>query len=150
MISEATHNRFCRLSIAAAVAATFGMACSASAESASRAARETPIVRVFKQCSDAVVNISTTRIVKRSSPFFRDEFFEFFNTPSPFGQQRLTSLGSGFVIHPAGYIVTNAHVVERAEEAQIMFADQTTLKATRLYSDPQRDLVVLKVTPPPG
>lgn len=150
MISQAMNNRFCRWSIAAALAATFGVVSLASAQSASKAARETPIVRVFKQCSDAVVNISTTRIVKRSSPFYRDEFFEFFNTPSPFGQQRLTSLGSGFVIHSAGYIVTNAHVVERAEEAQITFADQTNLKATRIYSDPQRDLVVLKVTPPAG
>jgi len=112
-----------------------------------RSIRETPVVKTFRAVRDAVVNISTTRIVESRSGSFSDEFFEFFNMPSPFGRRKLRSLGSGIVIHPSGYIVTNAHVVERATEVEVTFADKTTLRATEAYLDPEHDIVVLKVNP---
>jgi serine protease Do len=59
----------------------------------------------------------------------------------------MQSLGSGFVIHPAGYIVTNEHVVDRATEVKVVLADGQSLAAQVLATDDEHDLAVLKVTP---
>lgn len=112
----------------------------------------------------AVVNISTTQKVQvRSNPFnfqFRgpngqefDPFKEFFER---FGQQQgggkvrereVTSLGSGFVVDPSGYIVTNNHVIAEADEIMVNFADDTQLEAKIVGRDPKTDLALLKVEP---
>ena len=82
--------------------------------------RRSPVVEVFEQSRDAVVNISTTRVVRmRSLGFdsFLDDIFDF-------GQPRrlnrkVHSVGSGVVMHESGYIVTNAHVVAQASDVQV-------------------------------
>ncbi|MBI4580566.1 MAG: trypsin-like peptidase domain-containing protein, partial [Planctomycetes bacterium] len=114
--------------------------------SASQRARRTPIVDVFERTKDAVVNIAATQIVERRvrfSPF--DELFD----PRLFGDRtqryKQTSLGSGAVIHPEGYVITNAHVVARAAELKIIFANKTEHAAEAVSVDEQHDLAVLKI-----
>ena len=60
----------------------------------------------------------------------------------------MTSLGSGFVIDPSGYIVTNNHVISGAEEITVRFHDDTELKAKLVGTDEKTDLALLKVESP--
>ena len=104
----------------------------------------------------AVVNISTTqRIEGRAGPElpqlppgspFEEFFKEFFerNQP-PQGRRRATSLGSGFIIDPDGYVVTNNHVIQEADEITVITHDNRRLEATLVGRDPKTDLAVLKV-----
>jgi len=114
-----------------------------------QAARITPVVRVFQQASPAVVNISSTTIVSYRPSFGgggMDDIFDF-----PFAAPRnykATSVGSGFVIHQDGYVVTNAHVVARTVERKVAFADGTELPAEIIALDAEHDLAVLKVDAP--
>jgi serine protease Do len=130
-----------------------------------RAAPESfaPIVR---ELLPAVVNISTTQEVEvpprgqmqgpqrspfpQGSPFegspLEDFFREFFGDRVPESRQRrLTALGSGFVIDPAGIIVTNNHVIANATRIQVVFQDDRTFEATVIGRDPSSDLAVLKI-----
>jgi serine protease Do len=102
----------------------------------------------------AVVNISTSKVVKNQrseSPFFNDPFFrQFFG--NPFGdeeqqprEQREHSLGSGVIVSPDGYILTNNHVVEGASDVQVTLSDKRTLKAKIVGTDPRTDIAVLKI-----
>ncbi|MFO0840383.1 MAG: trypsin-like peptidase domain-containing protein [Phycisphaerae bacterium] len=102
-----------------------------------RESRRTPIVRVIEECRDAVVNISTTQVRQ-----LMDEMFDF----GPFGgQQRVQSVGSGVVIHESGFIITNAHVVARASDVRVTFADKQAEPAEIFSVDAEHDLAVLKV-----
>lgn len=108
---------------------------------------------------DAVVNISTSQSVKSDgngpqqpriqdgSPFqeFFDDFFD--GEGGQQGNQKVSSLGSGFVIDPAGYVVTNNHVIEGADDIEVVFPDGSKLKATLIGTDTKTDLSVLKVEP---
>jgi serine protease Do len=120
----------------------------------------------------AVVNVSSTQTITAKnaapgngpempifppgSPF--EQFFKDFlnrnrggqggggggdNQPSP---RRAQSLGSGFIIDPAGYVVTNNHVIEGADEVSVTLQDGTTLKAEIVGRDESGDLALLKVT----
>ena len=113
------------------------------------AQRRTPVVEVFDGAKDAVVNISSTQIVKTRSPFGIDQFFnDIFDLPTRPRQFKRTSVGSGFVLHQAGYIVTNAHVVARTAEQKVIFADQREYDAQVVATDHEHDLAVLKIDPP--
>ncbi|CDZ61534.1 Do family serine endopeptidase [Neorhizobium galegae] len=107
---------------------------------------------------DAVVNISTSQSVKdqgagpqpqiqEGSPF--QEFFEDFfdGQGSQNGNQKVSSLGSGFVIDPSGYVVTNNHVIEGADDIEVIFPNGSKLKARLVGTDTKTDLSVLKVEP---
>ncbi len=105
----------------------------------------------------AVVNISTTQSLTGErgpqmpqfppgSPF-EDFFREFFDRQqAPSMPRRATSLGSGFIIAADGFIVTNNHVIEGAEEVTVILQDDTALKAEIIGRDPKTDVAVLKVT----
>ncbi|HSO42802.1 MAG TPA: DegQ family serine endoprotease [Rhodospirillales bacterium] len=107
----------------------------------------------------AVVNISTTQTLEGhpgieipgfppGSPF--EEFFkEFFerNQPRDQQQRRATSLGSGFIVDPGGYIVTNNHVIQDADEITVILHDDTRLPAKLVGRDSKTDVAVLKVEP---
>ena len=127
------------------------------------------------QLQPAVVNISSTQAAQQradrggpeipqfppGSPF--EQFFRDFldrNKPGqppnrrpegrgpqqgPDGGGRSTSLGSGFIIDPAGYIVTNNHVIDGADEITVTLTDNTTLKAKLVGKDERVDLALLKV-----
>ncbi len=95
-----------------------------------------------------VVNISTTQAVEqgRGSEEFEEFFREFFERRGQRPQQRRqNSLGSGFIIDPAGFIVTNHHVIAEADEISVRLSDDTTLEATIVGSDEKTDIAVLKV-----
>ncbi len=113
-----------------------------------RQSRRTPVVDVFERSRDAVVNISATEIIEARGPAGLDRLFqEFFDFPTrPEARQyRRQSVGSGFVIHPQGYIVTNAHVVIRSMERKVVFADGSEYDARIIASDEERDLAILKI-----
>ncbi|MBC8241845.1 MAG: Do family serine endopeptidase [Alphaproteobacteria bacterium] len=113
-----------------------------------------------EQLLPKVVNISTTMIVEGrdvpempqlppGSPF-EDFFKDFFerNTPGQRQQQRqATSLGSGFIVSDDGYVVTNNHVIQDADEITVILHDDTRLPAVLVGRDLKTDLAVLKVEP---
>jgi serine protease Do len=98
----------------------------------------------------AVVNISTTQTIAADSQIqdldemFR-EFLERQEGDQPRPPRSATSLGSGFIIDPSGYIVTNNHVIENAEEITVITHDNKELKATLVGRDEKTDLALLKV-----
>ena len=114
----------------------------------------------------SVVNISTTQTLKSDrgrehagpeipqfppgSPF--EEFFkDFFDHGMPKSgrpeaqPRKATSLGSGFIIDPAGYVVTNNHVIADADEITVILHDDTNLKAELVGRDTKTDIALLKV-----
>ncbi|MBT9370987.1 DegQ family serine endoprotease [Rhizobium sp. CSW-27] len=108
---------------------------------------------------DAVVNISTSQSVKNEgagpqrpvvpegSPF-QDLFDDFFDGDGKSQENRkVSSLGSGFVIDPSGYVVTNNHVIEGADDIEVIFPNGNKLKAKLVGTDTKTDLSVLKVEP---
>jgi serine protease Do len=120
--------------------------------------------RLVEEQGNAVVNISTTQAVRRSAlpqvPGIEDEeiqeFFRRFipRQPGP-GQQpgpggpgprnESRSLGSGFIISHDGYILTNAHVVEGADEINVKFTDKREYKAKVIGADKRTDIALIKI-----
>ncbi len=96
-----------------------------------------------------VVNINTKKIVKRQS--LPDPFRDFFGQDSPFGgrpeREAQRSLGSGFVIDKDGYILTNRHVVEGADEIDVRLQDKKTYSAKLVGKDARTDVALLKIEP---
>jgi len=110
---------------------------------------------VAKATMPAVVNISTSRVVKsqggQASPFMNDPFFKHF-FGEEFGRQfqvprerRENSLGSGVIVSADGYIVTNAHVVEKADEIKVLLPDKREFTGKVVGSDQKSDLAVIKI-----
>ena len=115
------------------------------------------LITIAKKVTPAVVNIS---IVKTSaprsspfphSPFFDDPFFRKF-----FGERfreerrqeprrRQQGMGSGVIVNPDGYIVTNNHVVAEGDEIQVVLGDQRKFEAELIGTDPKTDLAIVKI-----
>ncbi len=109
---------------------------------------------VAKRVGPTVVTVATTQEVKVSrSPFgMPDDFFRRFfgepRAPMPRGEapkQQRQGLGSGFIIDAAGHILTNNHVVENADEIQVILADGRELAAEVIGTDPPTDIALIKV-----
>jgi serine protease Do len=104
---------------------------------------------IASSVSPAVVNISTTKVVRREvNPLLEDPFFDFFSpfrefrTPRKWKEQ---SLGSGVIVSPDGYIITNNHVVEQADEVRVTLLDKRSFKAKVIGADPKTDVAVVKI-----
>ncbi|MFQ5995884.1 MAG: DegQ family serine endoprotease [Acidiferrobacterales bacterium] len=111
---------------------------------------------VVKAVTPAVVNISTTRVLKSAGmeelgprfddPFFRrffgDEFFRRFGVPR---ERRQSSLGSGVIVDPSGYIVTNNHVIANADEIKVVLRDKREFNGKVIGTDPKTDLAVIRI-----
>ncbi len=108
----------------------------------------------------SVVNISTTSVVRRQSPFQRqpnspfggndsfDDFFKkFFGGNSPQKEFKRQGLGSGFIMSKDGYVVTNNHVIDKATDVQVVLQNGDKFKAEIIGKDPKTDLAVLKFEP---
>jgi serine protease Do len=128
-------------------------------------ARELPdFTRLVDDQGNAVVNISTTQAVRRSGalpqvPGIEDEemleFFRRFIPRQPPGQgpgqgpgpnrPESRSLGSGFIISNDGYILTNAHVVDGADEINVKFTDKREFKAKVIGADRRTDVALIKI-----
>lgn len=97
---------------------------------------------------DSVVNISSTKVIEQpQNPLFNDPMLRrFFGFPEMPEQRRATSLGSGVVVNTDGTILTNYHVVAKADEIRVLFTDGRELDAKIVGSDPKSDLAVIKLT----
>jgi len=100
-----------------------------------------------KRAMPSVVNIFTSKEVKMPRhPFMDDPLFRrFFGDQYDAETQRSSSLGSGVIVGTEGYILTNHHVVEAADEIEIALNDGRQARARAVGSDPETDLAVLKV-----
>ena len=95
----------------------------------------------------SVVHIYTTQKIKQPNhPLFDDPIFRHFFGERPEGrEQKNSGLGSGVIVSPNGYILTNYHVVEAADDIQVSLNDSKTFKARVIGSDPESDLAVLQI-----
>ena len=122
----------------------------------SRAAPES-FADLVEKLSPSVVNITSTTLEKKQPDFnpmvprgspFEDFFREFQDRNSPENgprRRRGTALGSGFIISSDGFVVTNNHVIENADEIEIEMLDGTSLQATVYGRDEKTDIALLKV-----
>jgi serine protease Do len=163
-------------SVAAALAATglFGLRAAqaghennppATLKEAPRSAARHGYAAVVKRVVPAVVNISSSKVVKPETstrrgrapqgrgeipqgidPFFRqffgDDLFQQFNVPQ---ERREHSLGSGVIISPEGYLLTNNHVVDGANDVTVTLYDKREMKARVVGTDSRTDIAVLKI-----
>jgi serine protease Do len=120
-------------------------------------AKPESLAPLAEQISPSVVNITTSTVVEgrtgprgivpEGSPF--EDFFREFRDRTDDGEapapRRSSALGSGFVISEDGYVVTNNHVIEGADEITIEFFSGAELKATVIGTDPNTDIALLKV-----
>jgi serine protease Do len=116
----------------------------ASAQLDAQRIRRSPVVQVVEQAAPAVVNIATER---QPNPFFRgrgDDFFRFFGGPMP-ERRTQQSLGSGVIIDDEGLVLTNEHVIARANNITVTLADRRTFEADVIGADRSFDLAVLRI-----
>lgn len=116
---------------------------------------------LVEKLQPSVVNISTTNIVRQQSPFRRggpnapggndpfNEFFEKFfgGRDSPQKEFKRQGLGSGFIMTEDGYVVTNNHVIDKAQDIEVVLQNGDKYEAKVVGKDPKTDLAVLKFEP---
>lgn len=104
---------------------------------------------IASSISPSVVNISTTKIMKREAvPLLEDPFSEFFSPLRDFKMPKKwkeQSLGSGVIISPDGYIITNNHVVEKGDEIRVTLFDKRSFKAKLMGADTKTDVAIVKI-----
>ncbi|MDR3674193.1 MAG: DegQ family serine endoprotease [Acidobacteriota bacterium] len=105
--------------------------------------------RIAKTVTPAIVAIQSTQVIKaQQSPFMNDPFFrQFFGNmfPQVPREQREKALGSGVIVSPDGYIVTNNHVVAKASEIEVTLSDKRRFKGKVVGADPSTDVAVVKI-----
>ena len=122
------------------------------------AAQQVPpdFTAIVRQKAPSVVAITTKRTIEEQSLTLPDgmPFGEFFrpnqgDTATPRDPRARQALGSGFIVSPEGYIITNSHVIENASEIRVLFMDKTNVEAKLVGRDPATDIAVLKIEPRP-
>jgi serine protease Do len=133
---------------AALVSCVCALAALAAPVRADPSSRRTPVVAAVEAAAPSTVNITSTQIVAgggnpfgRGDPFF-DEFFGRFLNPRPSTAQ---SLGTGVIIHPDGYVLTNEHVLRGATQIRVGLSDGREFDAELVGGDPSSDLAVVKL-----
>jgi len=122
-----------------------------SAPPTSLAARRTPIVSAVERVRAAVVNVAAEELVRMRVPSGPGDsmaemlFGDLFEEPRYRRGYQVTSLGSGVIVSPEGYVLTNNHVVERGARFRIQLLDGRELGAKVVGTDPSSDLAVLKL-----
>jgi len=113
------------------------------------AVRETAITRGISGVSPSVVGITVTQIRYSQSPAMSDPFWRFMMPGTPrWFQEKVSSIGSGFIYDPEGYIITNAHVVENAVDITVTLADGSQHEANLIGIDEKTDLALIKIKDP--
>jgi len=122
----------------------------AVAPAGSSAGRLVSFSDAARRAMPAVVNIYTSKEIKaQRAPFMDDPVFRYFFGGEGEGQaQKSNNLGSGVIVSEQGYILTNAHVVEAADEIEVALADNRRAKAKVIGTDPETDLAVIKIDLP--
>jgi serine protease DegQ len=97
-----------------------------------------------KRAAPAVVSITASRVAQRRNddPMFR---FFFGDRARQAPEERQVGLGSGVIVSPAGYLLTNNHVVEGADDIEVSLGDGRTARAKLIGTDPESDIAVLKI-----
>ena len=118
-----------------------------SASPASGAVRMASYSDAVRRATPSVVNIFTSKEIRAERhPLLDDPIFRrFFGDQAPDETQRASSLGSGVIVTSSGYILTNNHVVETADEIEVALADGKKLLAKVVGNDPETDLAVLRI-----
>lgn len=114
--------------------------------SARQALRRTPIVEAVEKAAPSVVSIGTTQLVQ-----FR--YFDWSSFSDRLGRQEQKGLGSGVIVHPSGLVVTNAHVINMADQVVVRLtgldaATEVEIPATILATDLAHDLALLRMEKP--
>jgi serine protease Do len=118
---------------------------------AERVSIDSGFAPVVERVAGAVVNISSTRVVRppsmEQSPFFNDPLFrDFFGHSQRMPrEQREQSVGSGVIVSSDGYVLTNSHVVQGANEVRVSLPDRRELKAKIIGQDPKTDIALLRI-----
>ncbi|OHB79706.1 MAG: hypothetical protein A2Z25_03145 [Planctomycetes bacterium RBG_16_55_9] len=106
--------------------------------------RRTPVVKVYQDTHQAVVNIAGERRVSTSVwPGF--DWPDMFDLGGPRDQRQVAVLGSGVVVHEDGYVITNAHVIKSAERIKVVFSDGGEFAAEVISADENKDLAFLRI-----
>lgn len=151
MILESKGSRSLRLAVWLVLGCLLGTLPEARSQAADNDVRRDATVVAVEKVMPSVVNIATETIIQIRDPF--EDFFRQFWGPyhrrQPPNSQY--SLGSGVVIDEAGYLLTNDHVVRRADKIAVKFCTGTNVySATVVASDPKSDVALLKLNPAPG
>jgi serine protease Do len=106
--------------------------------------------RIDKAVTPAIVAIQSTQVIKnvQQSPFLNDPFFrQFFGNQFPQvpREEREHALGSGVIVSPDGYIITNNHVIAKASEIKVTLSDKREFKGKVVGADPSTDIAVVKI-----
>lgn len=110
--------------------------------------RRTAITQAVEAVSPAVVTVEVEETRRVRDPRFApydDAYVQYFLRQSPYRDERVQGVGSGFVVSSDGYVVTNDHVVGEATAIDVLFPDGRSMGATRVGSDEATDLALLKV-----
>ena len=114
-----------------------------AATAASAAAAPGSYAPAARRAAPAVVNIATSKAMQRN-PHAEDPWFRFFFGDQGSGQAQ-TGLGSGVIVSAEGYLLTNNHVIEGADDIEVMLSDGRKSRARVVGTDPETDLAVLKI-----
>ncbi|MDR1875167.1 MAG: Do family serine endopeptidase [Synergistaceae bacterium] len=139
--------------LALALAVVLGLPTAGAAASAKGSYTDNPIVQIVKDTSPAVVNIDVETVSRRSAlplPFQDDPFFKRF-----FGENfrefsrsvPMKGRGSGFIVSKDGQILTNNHVIDRADKITVTLSNGRMYEAEVMGKDPTFDLAVIKIKP---
>jgi len=108
--------------------------------------RTTALTRAIQRVAPTVVGVTVTQIRYARSPLYEDPFWRFLmQSMPPWFEQKVQSLGSGFIYDPQGYVITNSHVVEGASEITVTLPGGKEFHAKLVGIDKKTDLALLKI-----